>query len=130
MIRKWNDISSDYERLSSNDNNLLSIYNLVVSIRDSKYSTHIYGWTSVCDLYIVQSEVNHPYDGPKLLVRQLESKKLEFRYIDTFKTERQWSRVFEGSDGFRKLEKIFFDLHWFYPDFLTELEIKNPYMFE
>jgi len=118
MIRKWDDICSDYERLSSKDNKFLSIYNLVVSIRDSKYSNHIYGWTSVCDLYIVQNEVNYPYEGPKLLLRQLESNKLECRYIDIYEAERQWSRVFDGSDGFGKLEKLFFDLHWFYPDFI------------
>ncbi len=32
MIRKWDDICSDFEHLSSSDNKFLSIYNLVVSI--------------------------------------------------------------------------------------------------
>ncbi|GLX69655.1 hypothetical protein [Paenibacillus glycanilyticus] len=117
MIKSWDDICSDYERLNSSDNKFLSIYNLVVSIRDSKYSNHIYGWTSVIDLYIVQSKVNYPYNGPKLLVRQLEGNKLEFRYIDTYKPESQWKRVLDGSKGYAKLEEFFFNLHWFYCDF-------------
>ncbi|MBD3918450.1 hypothetical protein H8B09_06755 [Paenibacillus sp. PR3] len=118
MIREWNDICAFYERLSSKDNKFLSLFNLVVSIRDSKYSNHIYGWISVCDLYIVLNEVKYPYDGPKLLVIQLESNKLEFRYIDTYMVERQWKRVFDGSDGFGKLEEFFFDIQWFYPNFI------------
>lgn len=120
MIRKWDVICSDYARLSRNDKKFLAIFNLVESIRDSKYSNHIYGWTSVIDLFIVQYEVNYPYEGPKLLVRQLENNKLEFRYIDTNKEERQWNRVFDGSEGFGELEKFFFDLHWFYPDFIND----------
>lgn len=117
MIRKWDDICSHYEQISSESNKFISIYNLVVSVRDSNYSNHIYGWTSVYDLNIVQNEVNYPYEGPKLLIRQFESNKLEFRYIDTYDAKRQWNRVYDGCDGFRKLEKFFFDLHWFYPDF-------------
>lgn len=120
MIRKWDDICSEYEKLSSNDSKFINFFNLVISIRDSKYSSHIYGWTSVIDLYIVQNEVNHPYDWPKLLVRQLESNKLEFRYIDTYKEERQWNRVLDGNEGYGELEKFFYHLHWFYPDFITD----------
>ncbi|GMK37192.1 hypothetical protein PCCS19_02450 [Paenibacillus sp. CCS19] len=118
MISKWDDISTDFEQLCKNNNRYLSIYNLVVSIRDSKYSNHIYGWSSVCDLYIVQNEVKHPYDGPRLLVKQLEDDKLEFRYIDTYITKSQWNRVFDGIHGYRKLEKFFMELHWFYPEFI------------
>lgn len=53
-----------------------------------------------------------------LLISQFESNKLEFRYIDTYYADRQWNRVYDGCGGFRKLEKLFFDLHWFYPDFI------------
>ncbi len=120
MIRTWDETCNVFEKLINKDKKFLYMYNLVIALRDSKYANYIYGWTSVNDLYIVQNEVEYPYDGPRLLISPLENDKFEFRFIDTDKYEKQWKRIYSASEGFKELEKFFFNIHWFYPNFIKE----------
>lgn len=120
MIKTWDEICSVFEKLISKDKKFLNMYNLVIALKDSKYANYIYGWTSIYDLYIVQNEVEYPYDGPRLLISPLENDKFEFRFIDTYKCEKQWKKICRASEGFKELEKFFLSIHWFYPNFTKE----------
>ncbi|MDP4177135.1 MAG: hypothetical protein Q8900_02185 [Bacillota bacterium] len=120
MIKSWDNICNFYEQFQDKNNVFKNMFNLVTSIKNSKYSNYIYGWTSMYELYIVQTKVEYPYDGPRLLISPLENNKLEFRYIDTYCINRQWKRIFNADEGFLKLESFFFSIHWFYPNFTND----------
>jgi hypothetical protein len=71
------------------------------------------------DLCVVQQEVSYPYHGPYLRIsplpegHALPDGQLEFRYIDTHISDRQWSRIVPSSAAFARLEKFLDQLHWF-----------------
>jgi hypothetical protein len=119
MVRPWATIRSFYADLVSSSRLVErglpvdSMLELVQAIEVSHYASGLYAWTSMHDLCIVQTPVSYPYDGPFLRVSPLIGGKLEFRYIDTFKKDRQWHRTVEGSKGFSRFERFIDELHWF-----------------
>jgi hypothetical protein len=125
MTRPWSDIRAFYEKLPRREPGFDSMRNLVEEIIKSRYVSGIYAWTSMHTLCIVQTEVRYPYSGPRLMIsptddgtpfgRPLLDGKIAFRYIDTNIKDKQWHRTVEGKDGFARLEKFFYQLHWFYP---------------
>ena len=86
---------------------------LVHEIESSRYKEGLFAWTSAFDLYIVQTPVTYPYDGPYLKISPIRDGLLEFRYIDTPIEAKQWRRVVAGADGFARLERFLKQLHWF-----------------
>ena len=118
ITRPWDQISKHYQECKGRDKDTAveAISLLVDKIISSRYVNGIDAWTSMLDLCIVQQEVWYPYDGPYLRISPLSDGQLEFRYIDTYIAERQWSRTVPGLEAFERLEKFFDQLHWFSKD--------------
>jgi hypothetical protein len=64
------------------------------------------------DLCIAQVPCTYPYNGPYLRVSPRFDGTIEFRYIDTAIEERQWHRLVNEEDAFRRLELFMDQLHW------------------
>src|SRR4051812_47690708 len=64
---------------------------LAASISEGPLSAALFGWTSMFDLCIQQTDAE-PGSGPYLRVSPLTSGRIEFRYIDTAISARQWHR--------------------------------------
>ena len=88
-------------------------------------SEGLYGWTSMWDLCIVQSEVNYPDVGPHLRVSAVSESELEFRYIDTAVLERQWTRVVPWDAAWDRFLVFLEQLHWF-SDLDRQSLLRNP----
>lgn len=113
--RPWPEILTFYEDLSGVSPAFESMRSLVADILRSRYVSAIHAWTSMHDLCIVQREVTYPFDGPFLRVSPVADGRLDFRFVDTYIEEEQWHRVVPGTAGFSRLERFFFQVHWFYP---------------
>jgi hypothetical protein len=110
MIRPWSEIRSFYEQLGAP---LQGMLRLVEQIEGSRYANGIHGETSVCDLCITQLPNSAYPDGPYLRISPQADGLLEFRYVDTYVRNRQWSRRVKQDEGFSRLELFFDQLHWF-----------------
>lgn len=91
---------------------LEAMIRLIAQIQQSHLRS-LFGWTSMHDLCIVQTEAEYPYDGPFLRISPRFDGSLEFRYCDTPFTERQWHRVVPEADAFDRLVRFADELHWF-----------------
>ncbi|MFD9897731.1 hypothetical protein ACHMW4_28365 [Mesorhizobium sp. UC22_110] len=74
----------------------------------------LFGWTSMHDLCIQQSDVR-PYSGPYLRISPLPSGSVEFRYIDTAIADRQWQRVEAANRAVERLLTFLEQLRWIAP---------------
>lgn len=68
-----------------------AIEELANSIASGPTAAILFGWTSMFDLCIQQTDA-FPGSGPYLKVSPLPSGMVEFRYIDTAIEDRQWHR--------------------------------------
>lgn len=68
-----------------------SVAKLAAVIADGPLSAALFGWTSMFDLCIQQTDAV-PLTGPYLRVSPLPSGSVEFRYFDTAVQARQWHR--------------------------------------
>ena len=109
MIRPWSQIKLHYQEPGGD---ALGMLGLVESIEASSYSSTLYAWTSMNDLCIVQTPCTYPYDGPYLRISPRPDGTIEFRYIDTLVASKQWHRVVNQVDAFRRLELFVEQLHW------------------
>lgn len=112
MTRAWPDIQRTYEEFVSHGLRLHAMIGLISQIRQSHLNS-LFAWTSMHDLCIVQTEVEHPYHGPFLRISPRFDGTLEFRYCDTPLTELQWHRVAPEADAFDRLMRFCDELHWF-----------------
>jgi hypothetical protein len=85
---------------------------LVEQIKASPYVRGLHAWTSMHDLCVVQVPGADAYKGAHLRIRPFFDGRIEFRYVDTFITARQWSRVVKEEDAFSRLERFIDQLHW------------------
>jgi hypothetical protein len=116
MTRPWSKIAEFYARSVGKDTAgswAAPMLKLVRQIEKSRYATGLFGWTSVYDLYIVQTPVEYPYDGPRLRIVLKPGKMVELRYIDCYSEEKQWCRIVNADDAFARLEGFLTQLHWF-----------------
>ncbi|HEX9201435.1 MAG TPA: hypothetical protein VF865_17895 [Acidobacteriaceae bacterium] len=114
MTQPWSRIAEHYARLVSKGAAwAASMLNLVRQIEQSRYATGLFGWTSMDGLYIVQTPVEYPYYGPRLQIALKPRGLVEFRYIDSYFEERQWSRTVNADEAFARLEGFLDALHWF-----------------
>ena len=116
MTRPWSDIEKHYADLSGRSASIDQMLALVKKTATSRFAPHLYAWTSMHDLCIVQMPVTYPYDGPYLRISPLRDGKLEFRFVDTPVEQKQWCRTVDGQRGFERLERFLYDVHWFYPE--------------
>jgi hypothetical protein len=84
-------------------------------IANSRLASGLFGWTSMFDLFITQTEVAYPYDGPRLRVAPLlpDGQLVELRYVDTPEADAQWSRTVEAALVVPQFLKFLDQLHWF-----------------
>ena len=84
---------------------------LAALIAEGPLASELFGWTSMFDLCIQQTETA-PYSGPYLRVSPLVSGVVEFRYVDTAKTERQWRRQEKPAAVIARFEIFICQLGW------------------
>ncbi len=113
MIKSWEHIENTYREGTKHNTSLDSMLSFVTQINQSSYARGLYGWTSMFDLCIVQTKVSHPYDGPELRIAPKFDGTIEFRYIDTPFKEKQWVRIVDENEAFKRLVGFIAQLHWF-----------------
>ena len=94
MSQSWSTIRDFYAELIAAGLPLETMHGLVEQIESSRYRNGVYGWTSMHDLAIS----HHPID---------------FRYLDTLREAKQWTRMVHQDHAFPRLQRFFEQLHWF-----------------
>ena len=112
MIRPWKDIVDRYRDLANRGMPIQGMLHLTEQIEASRYAAGIFGQTSMHDLCITQT-ADDGFRGPHLRVSPRFDGTIEFRYVDTHVTARQWHRVVKEEDAFGRLVGFFDQLHWF-----------------
>lgn len=113
LTKPWSAIARQYAESSTVDSSVAAICALVRHIEDSELSNGLFGWTSMFDLCITQTRVDHPYLGPYLRVKPLFNGQVEFRYLDTPDGAKQWHRTVPAEDSIPRLHSFLAQLHWF-----------------
>jgi hypothetical protein len=113
MIRPWGEIRCYFAELAAQDPRLEPMKHLVDQIEASPTLSRLHAWTSMCDLHLVQTPVNYPYDGPQLIIAPTGDGFVDFRYEDTPVRSKQWHRVVPGPAAFARLQRFAEQLHWF-----------------
>ena len=114
MIQPWEDLNKAFESLVELGESFRAMSKLIEDIQTSRYKDGLFAWKSMHCLCIVQTPViKHPHYGPYLQISPVTNGQLEFRYVDTNITEKQWCRVVDGNGGFARLELLLEQLHWF-----------------
>lgn len=90
-----------------------ALHDLASRIEASGLAEGLHGWTSMFDLYIAQTEVTYPYDGPYLRISPTGSNSLEFRFVDTRITAKQWKRTAPATAAWDRLISFLEQLNWF-----------------
>jgi len=113
ITRPWHSIVRRYVGHPNPDASIDGMAALARHIQESELSGGLFGWTSMFDLCIAQTEVTYPYVGPYLRVRPLFNGQIEFRYLDTPDESMQWQRTVPAEEGIQRLRGFLAQLHWF-----------------
>jgi hypothetical protein len=84
---------------------------LASHINETPLAQVLFGWTSMFDLCIQQTDVP-PYSVAYLRVSPLSSGNIEFRYLDTAIATRQWHREVAAEDSVSRLTRFLDQLRW------------------
>jgi hypothetical protein len=114
--KPWNDIAAFYRDLLGRGLQIQGMLHLTEQIEASRYATGIFGETSMHDLCVTQTAAGGFSDGPYLRISPRFDGTVEFRYVDTHVTARQWHRVVKDEDAFARLVGFIDQLHWFGPE--------------
>jgi hypothetical protein len=120
MTKPWPQIVARYREYPGEDLSIKALLALSEHIANGPLSQGLFAWTSMFDLCITQTEVTYPYNGPYLRVSPMHDGLIEFRYIDTFQTDRQWHREVPGNEAIPRLSKFLAQLHWFSSEVLSQ----------
>lgn len=90
---------------------LLGIEQLADFIAQSLLRDVLFGWTSMADLCVQQTE-HKPYSVAYLRISAQSSGLIEFRYIDTAVELRQWTRTEPPERVVDRLRTFLSQLHW------------------
>lgn len=118
MTEPWTKIVERYKDLSGDDLSLKALLALSEHIANGPLARGLFAWVSMFDLCITQTEVTYPYDGPHLRVSPTRDGFVEFRYVDTWQTDKQWHGEVPGHDAIAQLLKFLEWLRWFPPEVL------------
>ena len=115
MIKPWPAIVAQYADYANRGPAIDAMLELAQRIASSPLGSGLYGWTSMFDLFITQTEVAHPYHGPCLRVAPLlpDGQLVELRYLDTREEDKQWHRTVEATLAVPRFLKFLDELHWF-----------------
>lgn len=115
MQQSWADITAFYRQHRFDDEAFQSAFagvaQVVALISDGPLGTMLFGWTSMHDLCIQQSDA-HPQTAPYLRISPLRSGLVDFRYIDTPIAERQWQRLVAPGAACERLTAFLARLRW------------------
>jgi hypothetical protein len=118
MELTWSKIAANYHKIQHPEMNgdafqraVGSVGQLADHIERSALSSFLFGWTSMFDLCICQTD-GRPYSAPYLRISPLASGKVEFRYFDTAISTRQWHRLVAPQDVIQRLERFLDQLRW------------------
>ncbi len=119
MSEPWANIVEKFRELRSLENDAFrvatsGIEQIASSVAEGPLKGALFGWTSMHDLCIQQSDVR-PYSGPYLRISPLSSGSVEFRYIDTAIAHRQWQRVEPANRAVERLQMFLEQLRWVAP---------------
>lgn len=120
MTKPWPQIVALYKEYTGEDVSMAALLALSEYIADGPLSQGLFAWTSMFDLCITQTEVSYPYNGPYLRVSPMRVGLVEFRYIDTMQTDKQWHREVPGHEVTSQLSKFLAQIHWFPSDILDK----------
>ena len=115
MIKPWPAIVAQYADYANRGPAIDAMLDLSQRISNSPLASGLYGWTSMFDLFITQTAVAYPYDGPRLRVAPLlpDGQLVELRYLDTMEEGKQWSRTVEAALAVPRFLKFLDQLRWF-----------------
>jgi hypothetical protein len=88
-----------------------AVERLATMIASGPLSGTLFGWTSMHDLCVQQTDAQ-PYLGPYLRISPLLSGMVEFRYIDTGIVEHQWQRIVEPEAAAAQMTMFLEQLCW------------------
>jgi hypothetical protein len=120
MAEEWTTIAERLELLRGalpegpEQEALAGIVRVALHIGTGPLASIFFGWTSMSDLCIQQTDVA-PYSGPFLRVSPQADGLVEFRYEDTPKAERQWHRSVPADAAVGRLNAFLEQLHWTNP---------------
>jgi hypothetical protein len=112
MTKDWASIVARYAEVAHLSPSIDGVAALARHIHETVLSSALFGWTSMFDLCITQTEVTYPYDGPFLRVRPQPDGLVEFRYIDTQIEANQWHRRVPAEQVIPRLNSFIGQLHW------------------
>jgi hypothetical protein len=112
VTESWANIVARYEKYGASSLSISSVGAVARHIHDTRLSAGLFGWTSMHDLCVTQTEVQYPYLGPYLRLRPLSGGEVEFRYIVTQIEKDQWRRTVHGLEALGRFNVFLNDLHW------------------
>ena len=115
MPKPWKDIAAFYRDLVDHGMQIRRMLHLTEQIEASHYAAGVFGETSMHDLCVMQTDGAF-WEGPHLRISPRFDGTIEFRYVDTHVTARQWHRTVRDDDAFARLIGFFDQLHWFASD--------------
>jgi hypothetical protein len=113
MTKDWSAIVARYAVAATSDPSIEGVAALARHIQETELSSGLFGWTSMFDLCITQTEVSYPYHGPYLRIKPQPAGMVEFRYIDTFVEAKQWQRTVPAAEVIPRLHSFLGQPHWF-----------------
>jgi len=110
--KPWKDIAAFYRDLVDRGMQIQGMLHLTQQIEASHYAAGVFGETSMHDICVMQTDGAF-WEGPYLRISPRFDGTVEFRYIDTHVSARQWHRIVKDDDAFARLVGFFDQLHWF-----------------
>jgi hypothetical protein len=117
MAESWTDISGHFRDLHERCQDasfraaLTSVERLAGHIGEGPLAGALFGWSSMWDLCVQQSDVE-PYSGPFLRVSPQADGTIEFRYHDTAIEHRQWNRRVPPDGVVGRFDAFLDQLRW------------------
>jgi hypothetical protein len=115
MRESWSDIVAFLRGLNLDHAEYASAVKAIADVADfvaaASLNLGMYGWTSMHDLCIQQTDVE-PYTSPYLRLSPLKSGSVEFRYFDTGIENRRWARTVPAEQAVKRFAKFLKQLHW------------------
>ena len=110
MAKPWPELIVRYDGLETDS--LRAIGSLCRHINANPLGHSIYGWTSLHDLCISQTDMPYPPSGPFLNVSAIGPEEVEFRYLDTGPVERQWHWTVRPEETIARFSRFIEQLRW------------------
>jgi hypothetical protein len=117
MTTTWADIVQYFRELPARHDQspfgaaIRGLDELAAHISGGRLDVALFGWTSVNDLCIQQVDVP-PYSVPYLRISPQQDGMIEFRYLDTAISDRQWSRRVPPEGVVGRLDAFLVQLSW------------------